>query len=209
MPSRYGKGQRAPKVKSEPRQFRGGWFRFYREAVQDPKVQLLPPHLFKTWVNLLCLAEFRTGRLPARDHIGFALRLGTCEIEQQLDELILRELIDILPDGSLTPHNWQGRQSAHVLTDAERARTYRAKNKVSTTPSRDGHVMRHEASRDASRNATRSNPLSSGLGDTSQDLGGTADAVLPPGTTPQKVYLVSVTAPGGATWSDDDMLEVR
>jgi len=37
-------------IKAEPRR----WFRFYAESVNDPKVQRLPAHLFKTWVNILC-----------------------------------------------------------------------------------------------------------------------------------------------------------
>jgi len=35
----------------------GGWFRFYNDALDNPKVQLLPSDLFKTWVNLLCIAS--------------------------------------------------------------------------------------------------------------------------------------------------------
>ena len=40
------------------------WFRFYNEALDDPKVQKLPPALFKSWVNLLCLTARHDGTLP-------------------------------------------------------------------------------------------------------------------------------------------------
>ena len=33
------------------------WFRFYHDAIDDPKVQRLPGDVFKFWVNLLCLAS--------------------------------------------------------------------------------------------------------------------------------------------------------
>ena len=47
------------------------WFRFYDEALDDPKVQRLAPHLFKTWINLLCLASKEDGTMPSNDDIAF------------------------------------------------------------------------------------------------------------------------------------------
>src|SRR5262245_33674221 len=87
------------------------WFRFYDEAVNDPKVQRLPGELFKSWVNLLCLASQNDGILPAIEDISFALRLSLPKVERLLEDLCQRELIDDGGGtGALRPHNWNGRQ---------------------------------------------------------------------------------------------------
>lgn len=107
------------------------WFRFYAEALDDPKVQRLPPHLFKTWVNLLCLASQTDGKLPSIDDIAFKLRISANDAMSHVDELILAGLIDIDPDGIRKPHNWQARQFASDSVDptaAERMRRYRQRN---------------------------------------------------------------------------------
>ena len=85
------------------------WFRFYAEAVYDPKVQRLPAAMFRQWVNLLCLASLNEGTLPDSEGIGFALHLSQKATENLLCELIDRQLLD--SDGiTVTPHNWEGRQ---------------------------------------------------------------------------------------------------
>lgn len=111
------------------------WFRFYTEVLDDPKVQRLPPHLFKTWVNLLCLAGATDGVFPTIDDISFRLRMSTHDVEQQLDELILAGLIDIKPDGKLTPHNWSSRQFVSD-NSTERVRKHR-KQKAETSRNED------------------------------------------------------------------------
>lgn len=104
------------------------WFRFYDEALDDPKVQRLPPHLFKAWVNLLCLASKADGKLPGNDDIAFRLRVSVQDAAQQIDELILAGLIDIGPDGVCVMHNWHERQYQSD-SSAERTRKYREKRK--------------------------------------------------------------------------------
>lgn len=101
------------------------WFRFYTEALDDPKVQRLPPHLFKTWVNLLCLAAQNNGYLPSLDDIAFRLRLSAQDAEQQISELILAGLLDITETGR-TPHNWSKRQYVSD-SSTERVRKHRQK----------------------------------------------------------------------------------
>ena len=49
------------------------WFRFYAEALNDPKVQRLDGETFKGWVNLLCLAKAHDGTLPDIPDIAFGL----------------------------------------------------------------------------------------------------------------------------------------
>ena len=103
------------------------WFRFYDEALDDPKVQRLAPNLFKTWVNLLCIASKSDGKLPSDDDLAFKLRISVQDAAQQMQDLILAELIDIGPKGERFPHNWQSRQYASD-SSAERMRKHR-KNK--------------------------------------------------------------------------------
>lgn len=102
------------------------WFRFYAEALDDPKVQRLSPHLFKAWVNLLCLGAAADGALPSNDDIAFRLRVSCQDAESITSDLVLAGLIDIRPNGTLAMHNWEGRQYASD-SSAERTRKYRQK----------------------------------------------------------------------------------
>jgi hypothetical protein len=114
-------------IKTEARR----WFRFYAESINDPKVQRLPAHLFKTWVNLLCLACSNGGTFPAISDIAFQLRMSDHEAQTQIDELIGLGLIDITADRKLEPHNWSGRQFLSD-TSAQRVRKHRAKKAESS-----------------------------------------------------------------------------
>ena len=110
-------------IKAEPRR----WFRFYAESVNDPKVQRLPAHLFKTWVNLLCLASANGGTLPSREDIAFQLRMSDHDANSHIDELIGLGLIDIAAGKSLEPHNWKARQ---YVSDISKERTRRWRDKL-------------------------------------------------------------------------------
>jgi hypothetical protein len=102
------------------------WFRFYTEALDDPKVQRLPDHLFKTWVNLLCVAAGNDGKIPSVEDIAFKLRISCHEAETRINDLILAGLIDILPDHVREPHNWAKRQFKSD-NSTERVKKHRAK----------------------------------------------------------------------------------
>lgn len=110
------------------------WFRFYDDALDDPKVQRLPPHLFKSWINLLCLASKGEGQLQSIDDIAFRLRISVQDAAQQIDDLILAGLIDIDAQGNRVPHNWSARQFTSDCS-TERVRKYRGKTKI-----KDGNV---------------------------------------------------------------------
>lgn len=121
------------------------WFRFYDDAVNDPKVQRLAGDKFKAWVNLLCLASKNDGVLPQLADISFALRLSEDKVSSLLNEFCEKGLIDpVEVDGapmSYAPHNWDVRQFKSDKTDptaASRQKAYRDRNK----------------SRDGDRNAT-------------------------------------------------------
>ena len=115
------------------------WFRLYDEMLDDPKVQLLSPELFKTWVNVLALACRNGGNLPTISVMAFALRMTPSDLQCRIDELILAGLIDIMPDKSLEPHNWSRRQWKSD-DSADRVKRHREKKKSSeTAPEQQGN----------------------------------------------------------------------
>lgn len=105
------------------------WFCFHDGALDDPKVQRLPPDVFKGWVNLLCLASKGDAHgdpsLPTLADIAFALRISEREADSLVTALMSAGLLDDTP-GGLVPHNWDARQHKD-RTVAERMRRYRAK----------------------------------------------------------------------------------
>lgn len=104
------------------------WFRFYNEALDDPKVQQLDPVVFKHWVNLLCIACRHDGKLPNHDAMAFSLRLDIIGLESLLDRLLIAGLIDVRkggPNGSyIAPHGWEKRQYKSD-TSTERVKRFR------------------------------------------------------------------------------------
>jgi len=109
------------------------WFRLYTDILEDPKVQKLPPELFKFWVNILCLASKHEGKLPSIDDVSFSLRLPLHETELAFHSLEKANLISEY-NGSKTPHNWRKRQYKSD-TSTERVKRFRnAKRNVTVTP---------------------------------------------------------------------------
>lgn len=81
----------------------------YNNVVHDPKVQRLPPTVFKGWVNLLCVASANGGNLPPIADIAYTLHLSIDKTAKLLLTIEKAGLIDRTND-ECTPHNWQGRQ---------------------------------------------------------------------------------------------------
>jgi hypothetical protein len=112
------------------------WFRFYDSALDDPKVQSLPADLFKTWVNLLCIASKNEGDLSHSD-LPFLLRMDTGKTDKQVRALADRGLLDPT-EGGYEPHNWNDRQyKSDVSTDRVKQFRKRKRNvssDVSATP---------------------------------------------------------------------------
>lgn len=100
------------------------WFRLYTEMLDDEKVQMLTPELFKTWVNLLCVAASRDGILPPVEKLAFKLRVSSHDMQSRIEDLIIAGLIDVRADKSLQPHNWERRQWKSD-DSAERVRKHR------------------------------------------------------------------------------------
>jgi hypothetical protein len=113
------------------------WFRFYSEALEDPKVQRLDGETFKAWVNLLCLAAKNSGRLPPVEDVAFALRIGADAAQALLDRLFNASLLDRSKSGSgfrYAPHGWQERQYKSD-TSTERVKRFRQRSEtVTETP---------------------------------------------------------------------------
>ena len=88
------------------------WFRLYDEVVDDPKVQLLPDHLFKAWINCMCLASKNAkcrGSLPDLQAVAYRLHLLCEEAEHLIAQLVNAGLFD-WKDAIAYSHNWNNRQ---------------------------------------------------------------------------------------------------
>lgn len=115
------------------------WFRFYTEALDDPKVQRLDGETFKLWVNLLCLTAKHDGTLPSVSDIAFALRIDEIACQSLLDRLLIAGLIDTLKGGingfRIAPHGWSERQyKSDTSTDRVKRFRERHKNVSETAP---------------------------------------------------------------------------
>lgn len=99
------------------------WFRFYAEALDDPKVQRLPAEVFKGWVNLLCLAKKNDGILPPLQDIAFALRVSDEYAWELIETLTKHGLLDN-EGNDYEPHNWNGRQYKSDVS-TERVKRFR------------------------------------------------------------------------------------
>jgi hypothetical protein len=97
------------------------WFRVYDDLIDDPKVQRLDPTLFKTLINLWCLASTNEGVIPAIDEIAFKLRMKPEKAQRMLSELRAAGLIDDDERGA-RPHNWDSRQ---FISDGSTSRVKR------------------------------------------------------------------------------------
>jgi hypothetical protein len=111
----------------------GQWFRLYAEVLNDPKVQFLPPDLFKHWVNILCIASKNDGVLPEIQDIAFALRETLDGAVTVIERLLNGGLIDKLNGGNngwhYAPHGWNKRQYKSD-TSTERVKRFRENNET-------------------------------------------------------------------------------
>jgi hypothetical protein len=125
------------------------WFRLYSEVLDCPKVQRLPPAVFKTWINLLCIANDQRdrGSIPSVEDIAFRLRMDddTCN-----DHVTLLQERGLIEGGRI--YNWEKwnptYQSETPEGWRERKRRQREREKGDVTKSHDVTVTSHERSRD-------------------------------------------------------------
>jgi hypothetical protein len=132
------------------------WLRLYDDILDDPKVQRLPPVLFKHLINLWCIAKRCDGYLPPMDDLAFRLRAPEKQVAEMTGKLIDADLIDILEDGRMQPHNWNERQfvSDNVTS---RVKKHREKRQ-STVPRNDDETFDGTHQSRAEQNRTESPP---------------------------------------------------
>jgi hypothetical protein len=109
------------------------WFRFYDEALNDPKVQRLHGDTFKAWVNILCLSS-KCGGAIVRSDIAFHLRISEESAEALIDTFIELNLLEDRGD-VVTPHNWDGRQFKSDKDPTNNERQQRHRNALRNGPS--------------------------------------------------------------------------
>jgi hypothetical protein len=125
------------------------WLRYYVEALDDPKVQGLPPDLFKHWINILCIAGKNDGPLPSAEVVAFGLRVSDAKAADIVSKLVTRELLDPVDGGYYQPHNWDQRQYKSDVS-TERSRKHRQKQhskgagKVASNVAGNGDATLHE-----------------------------------------------------------------
>jgi hypothetical protein len=108
------------------------WFRFYDDAINDPKILRLSDRMRWAWVSMLCLASKNNGAIPRHD-IAISLRVTPKAAEGIVAYLVEHNLLDDLGD-VVSPHNWAGRQYKSDVS-TERVKRFRKRNEtVSETP---------------------------------------------------------------------------
>lgn len=109
------------------------WFRFYSDAMRNPKVMRLSDKDFRVWVKLLAVASENDGGIPCLDDLRLLLSMRLDHLSSSLDRLISGRLIDVLDTG-YAPHGWAKFQYKSD-TSTDRVKKHRGKGNVSETPS--------------------------------------------------------------------------
>ena len=115
----------------------GRWFRFYDDALNEPKVLRLTDAQHRGWVGLLCVASKHGGTLPSVDDIAILLRTKPEKVAALIAGLVKAGLLDKTETG-YEPHNWSRRQFKSDVS-TERVKRYREQQRnvsgdVSETP---------------------------------------------------------------------------
>lgn len=107
------------------------WFRFYADAMRNPKVARLSDFEFRLWMELLCVASENDGNIPCADDLKGMLKRRLDHLLRGLNALITHGLIDALGD-HYEPHNWSKFQYKSDTSTA-RVTLHRQKRNVSVT----------------------------------------------------------------------------
>ena len=118
------------------------WFRFYAEALRDPKVRQLSDALFRTWIDILCLASEYGGEVPVTD-LQHRLPHRSNVTFDRVCALVDRGLLEY-GGGLIIPHNWFGRQYRSDSSTQRVQRHRLRKNNRYRNVSREGHVTAPE-----------------------------------------------------------------
>lgn len=125
------------------------WFRYHEDALDDPKVQTLPLHAFKVWVNLLTLTCRTDGKPVTISEAAFAFRETEESVSSAFHTLIEAGLI-ATDNETFHPKNWKKRQYKSD-TSTERVRKHRKRfsNVTVTPPDTDSETEKKEDSANA------------------------------------------------------------
>lgn len=111
----------------------GRWFRFYDDAINDPKILKLPEASRWHWTALLCIASKNDGFLPSTEDVALMLRVKPPAAAAIIALMKTAGLLDFA-DGKFSPHNWNGRQYKSDVS-TERVKRFRKRERnVSETP---------------------------------------------------------------------------
>lgn len=110
----------------------GRWFRFYADAMRNPKVARLNDKEFRLWVELLGVAADNDGSIPCLDDLKHLLKRRLDHLSTGVERLISIGLIDALACG-YEPHHWSKFQYKSDVS-TERVHKHRSKRNVSETP---------------------------------------------------------------------------
>ncbi len=108
------------------------WFRFYADAMRDPKIAGLTDQQFRLWTELMSVAAENDGHIPPLESLKHVLKRRLDHLSRGLKDLLRAGLMDALEDG-YEPHNWAKRQYKSD-TSTDRVHKYREKRNVSETP---------------------------------------------------------------------------
>ena len=115
------------------------WFRFYGDAINDPKILKLPEASRWHWVAVLCIASKYDGTLPPIADVALMLRLAPQKAAAVIALLAGAGLLDKTETGFI-PHNWNSRQYKSDVS-TERVKRFRKRPRnVSETPPAKGRV---------------------------------------------------------------------
>jgi hypothetical protein len=88
------------------------WFRFYDDAINDPKVLKPSDRLHHVWIGLLCVASKSDGQLPSQEDYALILRCGL------KDWLTQSNILSVRTAGS----GWNVSRAAQVEREAVQKR---------------------------------------------------------------------------------------
>lgn len=132
-PPRIQRNEETPNARSKYTDHLAGasamkWFRFYADALRNPKVAQLSDREFRLWVSLLSVAAENDGIIPPLEQLKHVLKARLDHLSTALERLIILRLID-RSEGHYTPHSWDKFQYKSD-TSTPRVTLHRAKGET-------------------------------------------------------------------------------
>lgn len=98
------------------------WWRAYSDALDNRKLQQLPPATAWQWFRLMCLANIYRPRgvLPPLADVAFRLRLSEKQAQTIIEKLVAANLIEQDSSGVYFMHDWDEWQADRDVTPSLR-----------------------------------------------------------------------------------------